>query len=157
MTGWGRKKKPFINKNWGSGKVQCDSFSDVSFLPRIFAVSVLRGKDRDTNFHGILTTTFMLGWLPRLVIVLWLAQCMFIYKQIQGDAIFCNNWLDHLNFFVCFSIRRNIRHKGNKHTIKNILCVLKAVILTNSDTSKSNSSTYSHKCPFQTLNCSKSK
>lgn len=61
MTGWGRKKKTLYQQELGIGKVQCDSCSDMSFLPRNFAISVLRGRDRDTNFHGILTTTFMLG------------------------------------------------------------------------------------------------
>lgn len=41
MTGWGIKKKPFMNKSRGSGKIQYDSFSDMTLLPGDFAISVL--------------------------------------------------------------------------------------------------------------------
>lgn len=83
MTGRGRNKT-FVNKSRGPGKVQFKFFSDMSLLPRDFAISFhfKRETDRNTNFHDILITTFILDLLPMFVILIWLAQCMFIYKHI---------------------------------------------------------------------------
>lgn len=79
----------------------------MAVFPQEFAISVFPLRERETNFYGKLVTAFILGLLPMFVILIWLAQCMFTYKQIQGTATFWSNWFDDHNV-LCFYMEKHI-------------------------------------------------
>lgn len=70
----GEEAKLLIHKSRGSGKAHFEFLSDLSLFSRNLPISVFsrQERDRDTNFHGILARTFLVGLLPISASLLWL-------------------------------------------------------------------------------------